>query len=52
MKALEGAQESFKKFERRDAQLTMELKHTKEKLKKTEGKIGADAANMQVRWKH
>ena len=42
------AQESFKAFERKDTQLTMELGHVKQKLKKTEAKIEADAGNMTV----
>ena len=48
VKALEEAQESFKKFERKDAQLTMELSHVKQKLKKTEAKIESDTANIKV----
>ena len=48
MKALEVAQENFKGFERKDAQLNMELGHVKQKLRKTEAKIESDAGNMKV----
>ena len=48
VKALEVAQENFKGFERKDAQLNMELGHVKQKLRKTEAKIESDAGNMNV----
>lgn len=46
---MEAASERFKEFERKDAQLQMDIKHTKTKLKKVEAKIDSDAANIKVR---
>lgn len=46
---MEAASEKFKEFERKDAQLQMDIKHTKTKLKKVEAKIDSDAANIKVR---
>lgn len=49
VKAYEAAEESFKGFERRDAQLQMELKHANGKLKKLVAKMESDVGTVKVR---
>ena len=48
VEAYEAAEESFKGFERKDAQLQMELKHANGKLKKLVAKMEADVGNVKV----
>ena len=47
VKAFEAAEESFKGFERKDAQLQMELKHANGKLKKLVTKMEVDVSNVK-----